>query len=474
MTDSARVTDSTWTTGRSLARARITADVWRAKFASGAAIEARRRRRLGALLSFVRRQSRFYRRRYADVPEGVTDLERFPPVTKSTLMAAFDDVVTDTAVTKAEVDAFVADESTIGERFLGRYPVWTTSGTTGEPGVFLQDDAALTLINVLPDRWTLPALLGVDPIRRLVENDVRGAEIAVTGGHFAGASGIAMMRRESAFLRDRIRILSPTRPLGDLIAELNRYRPAFLVGYATVLVELARAQREGRLDVSPALVTPTAEPISRAEKRDLGRAFDCEVREIYGATEFFPIAVECARGNLHVNADWVVIEPVDANYRPVEPGEPSDTVLVTNLANRIQPIVRYDLGDSVTVYDERCPCGSPFPVVEVEGRQGDVLRFETADGSVPVFPLALSSVVEEVPGVRRAQLLRTAPSTLRVRLEVTDGADERRVWETVESALSSYLGGQGVTGVAVERATEAPRRDPASGKFRHVRSELDE
>ncbi len=389
-------------TMNSITRGKITLDVWRAKWATRSEIETRQRRRLAEMLSFVRRQSRFYKRHFADVPEGCTDLTQFPPVTKPTLMDHFDDVVTDTAITKAEIDAFIADESKTGHRFLGRYPVWTTSGTTGEPGIFVQDDTSLALLGALPDRWVLNVLLDIDTIRRLVKHNLRQAVIAITGVHFLGASGFALLQRESKFLENRIRLFSPTQPLDDLIEVLNRYQPALLMGYATVIVELARAQRDDRLDINPAFVSPASEPVSAAQKRDIERAFDCEVREAYAATEFNPIAIECSHGNLHVNADWVVLEPVDEYYQPVEPGEPSETVLITNLGNRIQPIIRYDLGDSITMYDEHCPCGSAFPFIDVEGRQGDVLHFETEDRrDRPIFPLALSGVVEEVPGVRR-------------------------------------------------------------------------
>ncbi|MFC3477077.1 phenylacetate--CoA ligase family protein [Halobacterium litoreum] len=456
-----------------LDRARLTVDVWRAKWADADAIAARRRRRLRDLLSFARRQSRFYRRHYADVPEGTTDLERFPPVTKPTLMANFDDVVTDTAVTRERVDAFLADDANVGRRLLGRYPVWTTSGTTGEPGVFLQDDAALHLVQVVPDRWIADAVLGLTPLYRILANDARGAEVAVAGGHFAGASGVALLARESRFLRDRLRLFSPTRPLDELVAAVDEFQPAFLVGYATVLLELARAQRDGRLDVSPALVSPTAEPITDAGKRELAAAFDCAVREVYAATECGFVAVECARGNRHVNTDWAILEPVDEQYERVPAGESSHTVLLTNLANRIQPIIRYDLGDSVTVHPDPCPCGSAFPAIDVEGRAGDVLRFQTADGDVPVFPLALSTVVEEVPGVRRAQIVRTAADALRVHIETAGDRTGDDVWTQVESDLQSFLAARGVTDVRVERAATPPQRDERSGKFRHVRSEID-
>ncbi|WP_254533414.1 hypothetical protein [Natrinema gelatinilyticum] len=424
------------------------------------------------MLSFARRQSRFYKRHYADVPEGSTDLTQYPPVTKPMLMEHFDDVVTDTAITKAEVDAFVADETKICQRFLGRYPVWTTSGTTGEPGISVQDDTSLALLGAHPDRWILDAVLDIDTLRRLVKHNLREAVIAITGGHFLGASAFALLQRESKFLENRIQLFSPTQPLDDIIEALNRYQPALLMGYASVIVELARAQRDGRLHISPAFVSPASEPVSEAQKRDIEHAFDCEVREAYAATEFDPIAIECGHGNLHVNADWVVLEPVDEEYRPVDLGEPSETVLLTNLGNRIQPIIRYDLGDSITMYDEHCSCGSAFPVIDVEGRQGDVLHFETTDGrDRPIFPLALSGVVEDVPGVRRTQLVRTGPSTIRIRLEVTSDCDDLVVWERVRAGLETFLEDQGIAGITVERAAEPPQRDPLSGKFRHVWAE---
>ena len=455
-------------------RGKITLDVWRARGAARAEIEARQRRRLVEMLSFARRQSRFYKRHYSDVPKGSTDLTQYPPVTKPMLMEHFNDVVTDTAITKAEIDAFVADETKIGQRFLGRYPIWTTSGTTGEPGIFVQDETAWTVSDVLGDRWIVPAMAGISSLSRLFTQNLRIGLVAVSGGHFAGAAGLEMMRRESVYGERRLRLFSPKSPIDDLISDLNQYQPAILEGYSTVLVELARAQQDGRLDISPALLLPTAEPISATQKRMLRDTFDCVVRELYGATEFVPIAVECEHGNLHANTDWVVLEPVDEDYQPVEPGTPSDTVLITSLSNRVQPLVRYDLGDSITLYEERCPCGSAFPIMEVGGRQGDVLQFETDEGEeVPIFPLSLSSVVEEVPGIHRTQIIRTAPTTLQIRFDVTPNATEEEVWTHIERELQSFFRTHGISRITVEAASEPPQREERSGKFRHVWSELE-
>lgn len=450
------------------ARIRLTADVWRAKYADADGIAARRDRRVADLLSFVRRNSRFYDDRYADVPAGETDLSAYPPVTKPELLANLDDVVTDPAITHERLDAFLADPDRVGDRFLDDYLVWTTSGTTGDPAVVVHDRDFLVLSDVLGDRWLWPAIANRKTLRSLVANDFRVALLAVGGGHFAGAAGVGTMQRESRLLAERIRLFSPMDPFDELVAALNDYQPAMMGGYATVLAELARAQTDGDLDVSPGGVVATAEPVTREDKAAMRDAFDCVVRETYGASEFVPVAVECGRGTLHVNADWVVVEPVDENYDPVPPGTPSHTVLVTNLADRALPLVRYDLGDSVTVHEEPCPCGSAFPAISVEGRQGAVLRFDADDGEVVVFPLALATAVESAPGVRRAQIARTGPRALSVRIEPGDGRDPDAAWEAAEANLRDYLDAQGVPDVTLSRDPEPPARDPASGKFRHV------
>ena len=175
-----------------------------------------------------------------------------------------------------------------------------------------------------------------------------------------------------------------------------------------------------------------------------------------------------------MNTDWMIMEPVDEAYQPIPVGQPSRTVLVTNLANRVQPFLRYDLGDSITILASPCPCGSLLPTIRVEGRQDEILRFETPDGKgITLLPMALSTVVEETPGVRRFQIIQTTPSTLHIRLEEASGADETQVWALVASRLREYLATQGVLSVAFEKDPERPRPHPVSGKFRHVWTELE-
>ena len=108
--------------------------------------------RLNALVTFARAKSPFYAEKYRGLPETIRDVREIPPVTKQELMDHFDQVVTDPAVCERDVRKYVSDLANIGKPFLGKYMVWTTSGTTGTPGIFLEDknwDAVITTVNVL-------------------------------------------------------------------------------------------------------------------------------------------------------------------------------------------------------------------------------------------------------------------------------------------------------------------------------------
>jgi phenylacetate-coenzyme A ligase PaaK-like adenylate-forming protein len=191
-------------------------------------------------------------------------------------------------------------------------------------------------------------------------------------------------------------------------------------------------------------------------------AFGCPVVNAYGASEALSIAYGCAEGLLHVNADWIVLEPVDRDHRPTPPGEPSHTVLLTNLATRVQPLVRYELGDSITVKAGPCECGSPLPAIQVEGRRDDIVSLTASDGRVVrLLPLALSTVVEEAAGLHRFQIRQTAADRLALRLDPDEAADPRAAWEAASRGLREYLARQSLANVTVALEHHLPARsDP--------------
>ena len=427
----------------------------------------RQQTRLRRLLEYARSRSPFYRERYAALPRGIGLLPALPQVTKSDLMANFDGWATDPAVTRITAEAFVADPARIGHLYLDRYAAFSSSGTTGSPAVFLHDRGAMSVYQSLLLARRLPTLIATGAFGSLLRNRARTATIIATGGHFASSVVEALVRSRYPRLAGRNRTFSLMAPLPALVRALNEFRPAIVGSYPTALAVLAGEQAAGRLRIAPALLLSGAERLSAALGKRISESFQCPIRDTYAASEFMGIAFDCRYGRLHVNADWLILEPVDAAGKPVAPGKPSHTTLLTNLANRVQPLIRYDLGDSVTVFPSPCPCGSPLPAIRPEGRRDETLWIEIADGaSRPLIPLVLATAVEEASGLLRYQVIQAGPRRLRIRLDEAPGHDHAQVCNDVLRRLRAYLSSQGLSSVEVEVSGERPRSTTVGGKLR--------
>jgi phenylacetate-coenzyme A ligase PaaK-like adenylate-forming protein len=444
-------------------------DVWSAATAGEEAVATLSQRRFKELVRHARLHSPYYRNLYRALPPEGFESGHVPPATRQALMAHFDEWVTDPQVTRKTVSSFMADPRRAGQSYLGRYAAWTSSGTTGKPGLFVHDERALAVYDALEmlrlGRWPLAPAFPATPLLP----GGRYAMVAATGGHFAGVASVERLRLLVPALAGRLQVFSLLEPLPRLVEALNAYQPMFLATYPTAASLLAAERKAGRLTIGPAVIWLGGETLTASCRSEVSGAFRCRILEEYGASECMSIASACHLGRLHLNSDWVMIEPVDRAYRPVPPGETSDTVLLTNLANRVQPIIRYDLGDSVVLESEPCACGSPFPALRVEGRSDEVLCLRNGDGNdVRLLPLALATVVEDFAGAHCFQVVQTAPDALSVRLEAPEAGAVTKLWNTVARALRGYLRTQGLENVTIRRDPAPPQRSARSGKLRRV------
>ena len=428
------------------------------------AIAAAAKARFDALVRFARSHSPFYRDAWARLHDGPLELAELPVVTKRALMTAFDDWCTDRSVTRAAIDSFLAQRSHIGDRFLGRYIVWTSSGSTGEPGIFVQDGSALAAYDALVGAQLAGPGFARCDWQVVAKQGGRAALITADTDHFASIASWRRVANGKPWLD--MRSFAVTQPVPDIVRALNAYQPAFVSSYPTVLCLLAEEQDAGRLAVHPAALWSGGEGMSARARSEIERAFGCPLQNEYGASECLAIAHGCREGWLHVDADWVILEPVDRQFRPTPAGELSHTVLLTNLANPLQPIIRYDLGDSVRVRADACACGSPLPAIQVEGRSDDVIALRTRDGGLQhLVPLALTTVVEDAAHVHRFQIVQTASDRLCLRL--TD-ADRVRAGAGAMAALRAYLDRHALSNVEIVLEPGEPRAETRGGKLRQV------
>lgn len=441
-------------------------DTRRARKQGPPALAQRQLARLAEMVATARVYSPYYRELYQGLPERVENPAILPVTDKKQLMKHFDEWCTDREVTIGRVRAHIDDLDRIGEPLLGKYTVATTSGTTGTRGIFLADNRSLRVTSALA-LWLLSSWLDIGDILKILAGRGHFSMVMATGGHFATTVAAARLQRSRLGART-VQVLSVRMPLPEIVAALNQFQPVLLAPYASMAALLATEQEAGRLRIRPVLLALTAEGLPRDEYDRIARVFGATVGNSYAATECPFLSYSCEQGWLHVNSDWVIVEPVDAEYQPVPPGTQSHTVLISNLANQVQPILRYDLGDSVLQRPDPCPCGNPLPAIRVQGRVADMLTFSTAEGErVALTPLAFATLIDRVPGVDRFQIVQTAPASLRVRLRIAHGADSEGVGQVVRTEITRLLAEHGLANVDVAHAKEPPEQS-SGGKYREV------
>ncbi|TCO13880.1 putative adenylate-forming enzyme [Kribbella steppae] len=420
------------------------------------------RARLAELVRHAKAHSPFYRKLYADL-DGEVTLDQLPVIDKATLMDHFDEIVTDQRLRLADLETHLAGLTT-DALYLGVYRVVATAGSTGRRGVFVADR----------EEWRtfLAGLLRVNEYMGLRPHLPRRRVATV-----AAASSVHVtyrMSRSLDFGAHRVLRLDATAPIEDLVGRLNAFRPEFLYSYPSVLGLLATERAAGRLRIDPTTIVSSGETHTDETVRAVRAVWDVPWYQIYGTTEVPMLGAHCSEHTgVHLFEDLAIVEVVDGNNRPVPAGQRGQRVLVTNLVNRTQPLIRYVVTDLATAAAQPCPCGRPFAVLSsLDGRSDDVLHLPTAGGGdVAVHPLALRSAMATVADLSQYRILHertrlTVSATLRA-----DAAPELAV-AAITDRLSAKLAALGVEGIKLD-VRLVPRiedgRD-AAGKFRIIES----
>ncbi len=432
-------------------------------------VEAIQKRRLRALVRLAVERSPFYREKYRGI-----DLDRFtladlPPTNKRELMANFDRAVTDTIVRRAELERFVDNPENEGRLFLGRFAPSHTSGSQGQPMLMVQERRHLELLFGLQmTRGKVGKVSAGEAIRRFRE-PARLAIVTLKKGFYPSASSFEYMPRQTRWFM-RVLRLSQTDP--DVIERLNTFRPTVLTAYAGVLEMLALEALAGRLRLAPELeqVVNNSEVLTDRARERIEAAFGLHVMNNYATGECPFLSNACPTDEgAHINADWAILEVVDNDNRPVPDGTPGQKVLITNLANTVQPFIRYEIGDVVTMADAPCRCGSRLPRVRrIEGRTAATFWIKDGDHYRQIINSVFKNAFDYTREVREWQAVQTDRNRIRIALELLPGAvlDEPHAWQAIDRQLSMY----GYKGTVDLQLEVVPRlaADPKTGKFRRM------
>ena len=410
-------------------------------------LEEYQARALQVCREYAYARSPFYQRFH----QGLMDrpLHELPVLTKAMLMEYFDDLVTDRSIHLDEVRQYLANPGG-QERFLNRYRVMATSGSTGQPGIFLASQVEGAHLTAGFARF--PAWAGVTP----------GSKAAIIASTASGHMSSQIPAVVQGQLLPRLQ-LSASDPVETLVQQLNEWQPDMIAGYASIMRVLAEEQRQGRLHITPHFLFSASETLTEDTRQRIEEAWHTRLFNIYAATESGVLAAECtSHCGLHLFEDVVIVEVVDAHNRPVPPGVYGEKMLLTVLFSRTQPLIRYEVSDRVSLARaSSCPCGRPFALLEgIEGHAPEVLHFPArAGGEVAVIPHVFHRVMDTAP-VNGWQVVQE-PDELWVLLSgASESLNEAMLLDELHQALTAQ--GAIVPPIRIQRVTTIPRN--ASGK----------
>lgn len=424
--------------------------------------------RLREIVGYAKKHSPFYQEKFAHIADDA-NLADIPSTTRSEATARFGDWLCDRSITLAEVENYLADPNNALSPFKGKYTVLTTSGTTDVPLIILRDQRHNAVnASLLASRFFGGGKLG--GIDRLRQPGVKMVGIiAGTGYH---SSYLSYLRTKAAYekigMGDNILCLAVSMPLQEKVRALNEFQPEVLTGYPSTIGTLAIMQKAGELHIHPLAIATSAEHLSPEILSLAESVFHAPVMNNYCSSEGGEAAFLCPENHMHVNSDWIIVEPVDADMNPVPAGQFSDGILMTNLANLVQPIIRYFISDRIIMSATPCPCGSPFPHISIEGRKEDILEFHGKRGRpVVVEPTILMIEAMHVDGMLSAQFIQRGPEKLEIRWQSVRPENRQETGEDILEKVRRNLSTFGAGNVDVF-LSEEPLIVGKTGKIRNV------
>jgi phenylacetate-CoA ligase len=335
---------------------------------------------------------------------------------------------------------------------------FNTGGSSGEPLIFYIGRERVS--HDVAAKWRAT---------RWWDVDIGDREIVVWGSpiELGAQDGVRALR--DRLLRTRLlpAFEMSEKKLDGFLDEICAVRPKMLFGYPSALSHIARhAVARGRgmdgLGIKVAFVT--SERLYDEQRAQISKTFGCPVANGYGGRDAGFIAHECPAGSMHITAEDIIVEVVDAQGLPLPEGEAGE-IVVTHLATKDFPFIRYRTGDIGVLDGKLCGCGRGLPILkEIQGRSTDFLV--AMDGKV-MHGLALIYVLRDLPWISKFKIIQENLDLTRV-LIVANTRLEPQDSEKIKAAFRSRLGQK--VNIVVEEVTEIPAE--RSGKFRYVVSKV--
>lgn len=379
-----------------------------------------------------------------DISRDLTILEDFPILTKKIIRENWNDLLTTEPIRRQQLSKL------------------STSGSTGEPLVFMQD---------------------MD-FRDAVTADIQrhigwaGWKLGDPQAFIWGAKSQSGMKQQIrlrlidwVWNRYLINAFTMTEEfMANFARKIIENKPRILFGYASSIYEFAIFVRKYFYDeIAFDGVFSSAELLINVKREIIEDTFHCKVFDRYGTLDLGGVACECSAHNgLHISTENNYVEILN-NGKPIQPGKVGD-IIVTNLNNLGMPFIRYSIGDIGSLKpDNKCPCGRTSPMMgTIEGRIVD--SFRTRDGRIVWSGFAGAGYrCLTHPSIKQFQVVQKSLDRILVRLVENEHIPQPVLYEITQAIRTSYGNHIVVDFEVLDEIAPLP-----SGKHRYAYSEIND
>lgn len=335
---------------------------------------------------------------------------------------------------------------------------FTTGGSTGEPLVFFIGKRRVS--HDVAAKWRAT---------RWWDVDIGDPEVVIWGSPIeVGSQDKMRALRDRVFRSTMLPAFEMTEAkLAGFLTGIRRGRPRMLFGYPYSLAYIAQYARRNAVrmdDLGIRVAFVTSETLYPQQRELISQVFGCPVANGYGGRDAGFIAHECPSGNLHITAEDIIVETLDASGQPALPGVAGE-IVVTHLATNDFPFIRYRTGDIGILGSSPCACGRGLPVLrEIQGRAVDFLS--ACDGTA-IPGGAFTYLIRETTGIKSFKIVQQSLKLTEVELVTDPGFDAADIPKLI-ARFRQRLGTCAHIDVAVVDHIDLEK----SGKYRYITSKV--
>lgn len=249
--------------------------------------------------------------------------------------------------------------------------------------------------------------------------------------------------------------------------KLLKHNPHVLISYPTFLYTFSKFMEEKQIELENlnSIIT-SAETLYDYQRDYIEEIFNCKIFNRYGSREFSAISQECNyHQGMHINIENLIMQ-----FQSIKTGENTDgkelsNIILTDLNNFGMPFIRYKIGDIGKLIDEKCNCGRNLPLINIEGRNVDLIKGTNGQliGS-NFFSILLRTYIN---GIEKFQVLQKQKNEILINLVINNKFDSEEA-KKIKKEINKVCG----TNMKIKIKILDNISTESSGKYRFIKCEI--